>query len=384
MTRPLRVCWFGTWREDYSRNRIMIEGLRRNGVEVVECHAALWGGIEDRVKLARGGWAGPRFLVRAVGALLGLTVRFFRTGRWDALILGYPGQFDAYLARPLAWLRHKPLVLDAFMSPWLIAYERGLTRKAPRTAWFLHALERGGLALPDLIIQDTAEYAAWLRREFGVPPQRVRLVPTGADSTRFFPRPAPSPDGLFHVLYAGTFIPNHGVPDMIRAAILLKEEPGIRFTFIGDGPDKAEAEALVLENRLKTVAFEGWVSPDHLPARLAAADLSLGAFGVTPQSLMTVQNKIYEALAMARPVVTGDGPAVRAALTHGEHLWLCPRRNPAALADAIRHLKGDPALRARLGSQGLARFLQIGTVEAVGATLRRHLEELLDHRSKRA
>ena len=59
MTRPLRVCWFGTWREDYSRNRIMIEGLRRNGVEVVECHAALWGGIEDRVKLARGGWAGP-------------------------------------------------------------------------------------------------------------------------------------------------------------------------------------------------------------------------------------------------------------------------------------------------------------------------------------
>ena len=33
MTRPLRVCWFGTWREEYSRNRIMIEGLRRNGVE---------------------------------------------------------------------------------------------------------------------------------------------------------------------------------------------------------------------------------------------------------------------------------------------------------------------------------------------------------------
>ena len=92
---------------------------------------------------------------------------------------------------------------------------------------------------------------------------------------------------------------------------------------------------------------------------------------------MTVQNKIYEGLAMAKPVLTGDGPAVRAALTHGEQVWLCPRADPAALADAIRTLKANPALRARLAAQGRARFLEIGTLEAVGAALRRHLEELL-------
>jgi glycosyltransferase involved in cell wall biosynthesis len=374
MTRPLRVCWFGTWREEYSRNRIMIEGLRRNGVEVIECHARLWGGIGDRVKLAQGGWSGPRFLFRALAAAASLTVRFFKTGSWDVLMLGYPGQFDAYLARPLAWLRGKPLILDAFMSPYLIASERGLTGRAPLTARLLHALERGGLALPDLIIQDTEEYAAWMGREFGVARERVRLVPTGADSTRFSPRPARAPDGQFHVLYAGTFIPNHGVPDMIRAALLLKDDPDIRFTFIGEGPDKAEAESLARAGGLKQIRFDGWVSPDDLPARLAESDLCLGAFGVTPQSLMTVQNKIYEGLAMGRPVLTGDGPAVRAALAHGEQAWLCPRRDPTALAAAIRHLKDNPSLRARLGEQGRARFLEIGTVEAVGAVLRRHLE----------
>jgi glycosyltransferase involved in cell wall biosynthesis len=375
MNRPLRVCWFGTWREEYSRNRILIEGLRRNGVEVIECHARLWGGVEDRVKLAGGGWSGPRFLLKALGAYLGLAFRFFRTGSWDALVLGYPGPFDAYLARPLAWLRRKPLVLDAFMSPWLIAFERGLTVKAPLTARLLHALERGGLALPDLIIQDTADYAAWMKGAFGVRQDRVRLVPTGADSTLFYPRPPPPSDGRFHVMYAGTFIPNHGVPDMLLAAALLKDDPDIRFTFIGEGPDKAEAMAL--GKGLESVSFEGWLEPVQLADRIAAADLSLGAFGMTPQSLMTVQNKIYEALAMARPVVSGDSPAIRAALTHGEHIWLCPRRDPAALASAIRHLKADPALRERLGRLGRERFLEIGTVEAVGKVLRKHLEELV-------
>jgi len=58
---PLRVCYFGTYRADYSRNQIMIEGLRRSGVTVFECHEQLWRNIEDRVQVASGGWLQPRF-----------------------------------------------------------------------------------------------------------------------------------------------------------------------------------------------------------------------------------------------------------------------------------------------------------------------------------
>jgi glycosyltransferase involved in cell wall biosynthesis len=361
----------------------MIEGLRRNGVEVIECHVPLWGGIGDRVQLAKGAWAGPSFIIRAAWAYIRLFIRSFSTGQWDVLMLGYPGQFDAYLARLVAWLHRKPLALDAFMSPYLIAWERGLVTTAPGTGRLIHALEKGGLKLPDLIIQDTADYAAWLVKEFGLPANRIRLVPTGADSALFSPRPAPEPgDRLFRVLYAGTFIPNHGVPAMIRAAGKLKDDPSIRFVFIGEGPDKADAETFARTNGLRNVSFENWLPGNELPARLAAADICLGAFGTTPQSLMTVQNKIYEGLAMGKPVLTGDGPAVRAALKHGDEVWLCPRSDPDALADAIRTLKNDPALCARLAARGRARFLEIGTLEAVGATLRRHLEELSANQTK--
>ena len=61
MNKPLRVCYFGTYRANYNRNQMMIAGLRLNGVEVIECHATLWHGIEDRVETTKGGWRKPAF-----------------------------------------------------------------------------------------------------------------------------------------------------------------------------------------------------------------------------------------------------------------------------------------------------------------------------------
>jgi len=49
----MRVCYFGTYDLNYSRNRILIEGLERNGIDVVECHVPLWQGTSDKVAAAR-------------------------------------------------------------------------------------------------------------------------------------------------------------------------------------------------------------------------------------------------------------------------------------------------------------------------------------------
>jgi hypothetical protein len=65
-THSLRVCYFGTYRQDYSRNQIMIEGLRLAGVDVIECHEPLWRGIEDRFQVASGGWLNPVFWRRVI------------------------------------------------------------------------------------------------------------------------------------------------------------------------------------------------------------------------------------------------------------------------------------------------------------------------------
>lgn len=368
----MRICYFGTYRAEYSRNRILIEGLRRNGVEVIECHEQLWSGIGDRVESVQGGWKRPAFWWRVAKVYARLVSRYWRLGgRYDVLLVGYPGQMDIFLARLLAWLHRKPLVWDVFMSIYLIALERGLDRVSPRGVTLLRWLERMACRLPDLLVLDTAAYAAWFERTHRVPAARFWLVPTGADERLFTPR-IPTPrqsDACFTVLYYGTFIPNHGVQTIIEAASLLANDPTIRFQMIGDGPERTAAVSLARARGLGNVTFVEWLEGDALHKYIADADLCLGVFGTTPQSLMTVQNKLYECLAMGKPVISGAGAAVNAQFQHGTHLYFVPRADPQALTDGIRHLQKEPELRARLGQEGRRIFLEEFALVPLGRRL---------------
>jgi glycosyltransferase involved in cell wall biosynthesis len=370
----MRVCYFGTYRDEYSRNRILLKGLQRAGVEVVVCHAPLWRGIDDRVRAAEGRWANRDFLGRVWRAYGQLLQRYRQVGAYDLLLVGYPGQFDIFLARALAGLRGRPVALDLFMSIALIAEERGLARRGRLTVRALRAVEWLACRLPHLPLADTREYAQWYARRYGVDPARFALVPTGADSDLVTPQPPRPSDGALRVLYAGTFIPNHGVPYMLEAVRQLQDCPEIEFTFVGDGPDRPAAVRFVEAHGLRQVRFGPWLEPPALLAAMAAADVCLGAFGQTPQSLMTVQNKIYEALAARRPVVSGDSPAVRAALVPDEQICLVDRGDPARLAAALRRLQADPAWRARLAEQGHAVFRERYDLDAIGRVARGHLE----------
>jgi len=377
----MRICYFGTYRAEYSRNQIMIEGLRRNGVEVIECHETLWHGVEDRVQTASGGWLRHGFWWRVLGVYARLIQRYRQVGDYDVLIVGYPGQLDVFLARVLTWLRRKPLVWDIFMSIYLVALERGLDKRNRFTIGLLRRLEWAACCLPDRLILDTSEYVVWFGKTHGVPAQRFRLVPTGADDRVFHPLPSPTPESrAFRVIYYGTFIRNHGVEHIVEAARLLADDPSIQFEFIGDGPEREKAQEIANRYRLSNVIFVEWLEKAELVKRVAQADVCLGAFGTTPQSLMTVQNKIYEGLAMAKPVITGDSPAVRQVFEHFTNIYLCERESPHALAEAIKTLKSDPELCMYLGENCYRVFHEKFDLFHTGQRFAQHLISVIGNR----
>jgi glycosyltransferase involved in cell wall biosynthesis len=374
--RPRRVCYFGTYRDDYSRNQIMIEGLRRSGLEVIECHEQLWQGIEDRVQVASGGWFRLGFALRVVPAYWRLLVRH-RLVKYDVMVLGYPGQLDVYLARILTWLRRKPLVLDVFMSLYLVAWERGLADRHPVTAGLVRLVEKAACSLPDLLILDTAEYVAWFEATYGISPGRFRLVPTGADDRLFRPVDTQrAEDGPLVVMYYGTFIPNHGTEYIVEAARILVDDTTVCFELVGEGPECEKAMSLARRYGLTNIRFVDWLGKDELLERVACADICLGAFGTTPQSQMTVQNKIYEGLAMAKPLITGDSPTIRRVMQHGKHVYLCARADPHSLAQAIRSLAGCREMRERLSKCGHRLFVEQFDLEHNGRLLASHLREV--------
>jgi len=373
--RPLRVCYFGAYRAGYARNRLMIEGLRRNGVEVIECHERLWHGVEDRVQAVESSWKSPSFWRRVLGTYARLIRKYYAMRPdYDVMVVGYPGQFDVFLARLLSWQRRRPLAWDILMSIYLVAVERRLDRKSPGVVFALHLLERAGLQLPDVLVMDTEQYAAWFGRVCGVPRHRFQFVPIGADTDGFLPeesdgahsQDAAGSERVFRVLYYGTFIENHGVATIMEAARLLRSHGDVEFELIGDGPERAMAEAMIREHELANVHMVGWLNQAGLRTHIASANLCLGVFGATTQSMITVHNKIKECMAMGKPVLTGTSPAVRDAFEHGKHLYLCGRADPLALAAAIVELQQRPRLREEMAQAGRELVRSEYTVECNG------------------
>jgi glycosyltransferase involved in cell wall biosynthesis len=294
------------------------------------------------------------------------------------LVVGYPGQIDVFLAWLLSRLRRKPLVWDVFMSIYLIALERRLDQKSRLTIKLIYWLEKGALFLPDLLIQDTQQYVEWFNRNFGAHEDRFRLIPTGVDDRLFYQRENETgvpPKDIFTILYYGTFISNHGVDVIIEAARLLKDDHNIVFELIGDGPERERCEKKALSEELNHVRFINWLDQDELAMHIQRANLCLGVFGNTPQSLMTVQNKIYECLAMGKPLITGNGPAVDDAFKHCIHLFLC-NRTPTSLAEGILTLKGDPKLRESLANTGRDYVVNNFGITKTGQRFREYLSAL--------
>ena len=103
----LRVCYFGTYRARYVRNRLMIDRLELHGVDVVECHVRLWYDMEDRERMMRGGWKNPKFWYRIFATYLELLLKYLKVGHYDVMVVGYPGHFDIPIARIFSWIARK-------------------------------------------------------------------------------------------------------------------------------------------------------------------------------------------------------------------------------------------------------------------------------------
>lgn len=378
----MRILYFGTYDKEYGRNRIMIDGLRANGVEVTECHVALWSGTQDKLAHASGAWRSPAFLWRLIRSYLALLRKYWPTrNRYDVMVLGYTGQIDALIARPLTWLARRPLALDLYMSLYLILVQRNMADRHRLAGRLVKAVEWLACRLPDRLIIDTPEYRQFFSDTYSVTQDRFRLVPAGADDQIFKPTPSRPPDGLFRVAFAGTFIPQgHGVDLILRAAQMLQDDPTIAFEFIGEGQELPAAKELARSLGLSNVTFTGWVPRHELPGRLAQADVLLGVFGTTYHVLWTVPNKIYEGLALARPVVTRDAPAVRRTLRDREEVYLVEAGSYEALAYAIQDLQAHPELCARLAHQGSAKVQANHSIAALGREMAGVLQELLQAR----
>ncbi|HEV8695816.1 MAG TPA: glycosyltransferase, partial [Lysobacter sp.] len=278
---PLRVVLWGTCDTGKPRVRILCEGLRANGVEVIECHADVWAGIEDKSQIKNGlRWIG--LLARILLAYPLLAWRYLRQPRHDWVLLGYPAIPDIFVIRLLAWFRGTPIALDWFLSAYdTVVMDRKLVSRRHPLSWCLYATEWLAVRLADCVFMDTRAHADRLAAVFGMPPRSIGSVWVGAETSQFQPADAShghSPDHTFTVLFYGQFIPLHGIPTIVEAAHLLRGED-IRWIVIGRGQESARVKAQLEHSPLPNLEWIEWVPYARLNQWLQSADVCLGIFG---------------------------------------------------------------------------------------------------------
>ena len=375
----MTVCYWGTYDADYPRNRILIAGLRAGGVDVRECHFPLWKDTSQKLRQARSGWLRPGQALRWARAYVSLGARFLRSPRPDFLFVGYSGHFDVFPAWILSRARRVPLVFDAFLSLYdSLVLDRDTVARNGAKARFLAWVDRTACRLADRVLLDTRAHAAFFREALGVSVEKFWVLPIGADDRIFRPGFPPPVNGRpFTVLHFGRYIPLHGLETVVRAAKLLEDEGvACRFLLVGDGEEREKIERLAADLGVRSLEFRDSETPERLVVTIQGADLCLGIFGETGKASRVVPNKVYEAMAAGRPVVTGDSPAAREFLTDGVDGLLCRRGDPQALATAIRRLMSDRTLADRLAASGRMRFEEKATPEVIGRELVGRLQEL--------
>jgi glycosyltransferase involved in cell wall biosynthesis len=365
----MNVCFFGGYDQDYPRNAVIRRGLRANGVGVSECRVSPGGRFWLRYPLLLSRW------LSQAGA-----------GRLPSSWLFVPEfcQKDVPLARFLALVTSRRLVFDPLAS----RYETKILdwRRKPEgslAAWWNRMIDLWALRLSGLVLADTQAHRRDYCRRFGLEPCKVRVLPVGFDD-RVFSRglvqkhPGSEGEGAsFTVVFFGSFLPLHGIDVIARAAgRVWQEDRTVRFRLIGSGQTYPRVRQLAADLGLDNITFEEWTSQPCLAEKIARqADLCLGIFGATEKAGRVVPHKIFQSMALRKPVVTSRTPAVQEFFAHGKNIFLCKRGDPESLARAILELKRDKGLREEIARAGYELVWEKYHPRALGGLLKTMLED---------
>ena len=356
----LKICYFGFYDPTYTRVRVILKGLRNNGVEVIECRTC------------------QSNMVARYFDLLYIFLKNVRS--IDLILVSEAGHAYVPLAKLLSFFIRKPVVFDVYLSRYLVSVIEAKKYSAGSLyARFLHLLDSMACRIADKILLDTDDHIEYFCTEYGLKQKKFVSVPIGADEEWFKAdqnRNYNNPTGVFKVLYVGTFNPLQGNEHVIGAAEILRDYKDIHFEFYGDGPRREQIEFLAREHGLENVKFHGAIPSASVPSVMIGADLCLGVFGKTTQVEKVVPCKIYEALAMGLPLLTGKSLAVSRYLSHEKDVYFCQLGDAESLADAIIKLKENPEMRRQIGENGLALFRKTATTKVIGSYLKEVFEKL--------
>ena len=226
-------------------------------------------------------------------------------------------------------------------------------------------------------------------RALGCAPEKLRRVPLAVDAVADdASRASPRSTAEVRLLTVARLVEKKGIDVALRTLGSLRDElPALRYDVIGDGPRRAELQALAATLGIADrVRFVGPVANDAVQQAMRDADLfvlpSLTASSGDEEGTPTV---LIEAAYARLPVLATRHAGIPDIVADGESGMLVTENDPAALADGLRAMIATRERWAAMGEAGRRLVIERGHLTADVATRLEalYLELLVERRAGR-
>jgi glycosyltransferase involved in cell wall biosynthesis len=309
--------------------------------------------------------------------------------------------------RLMGWKVHLPIMLfgrrpdllvslyaePSFVLGWLLARLRGIPTAfwvevtfdswVRRAAW-KEMVKRFIFKRVDALVTVAADGRDYALR-YGASAERIFFAPHSIDVKHFKEQSRSAIPhreqlradlGLIGVtfIYVGRLWTGKGLAYLLLAfgEVQRTLEREVSLLIIGDGPEEASLRKMCTDQGIKNVCFGGFKQKRDLPSYYAAADIFVFPTLGDPYGLV-----VDEAMACSLPVIsTTSAGEIRSRIEEGVNGILVPAKSTAALADAMRRLATDAALRAAMGRESFRR-IEGSTPERWAADFRATVDHVL-------
>jgi len=356
MNKKTKICFFGLYDPLYNRHRVILEGLKARKINFYECC----------LNKNYGSYLN-NFLV----GNFHLIKKYLNTKKDFTHMIIWGDRAGAYLGWLLSKLGRKTLIFDPITSVYsTLIEERKLISPSSLKAKLFFYYEKLAYKLSNHILAPTEEFKQYFSELFSVKPEKIDVLPVGGIVEKFDLKPSMKKPGELKILYWGGFHPQHGVEFIIRAAKIVEEyNRRISFKLIGKGHCWKESIALSKKLGISNITFTGYLPGKNLREETINSDLILGFFGTSERADRSIGNKVFEALAYGKPVITEKSRAIRKLFTHQKELYMVTPGNPREIAEGIIKLYKDPAMREKIALCGYERLKRDFSEEKIAEKL---------------
>ena len=186
---------------------------------------------------------------------------------------------------------------------------------------------------------------------------KCTVIPNCCDLDRFDPaldggglRRAHGAEGKFVILYVGAIGASNHVEYLAETARLLRDEPDVQWWFVGGGGRLDYLRRATESAGVENVRFFGLQPKESVPLFAAAADVGVVSFIPQPVYYENSPNKFFDYIAAGLPVVFNRSSWLEPYLRRYNVGWCCRPDSPRDMAQRLRQLRDDEALRIEMGA----------------------------------